>query len=224
MTAVDDRPKTEIGSRAQAQGGPAPHHRSDQVDRQHPAPGDAAPGHGAQPVRPCHHHRHRHLGGARKSPGVLAVLTGEDVKDIQGGMANAWPITEDQKAPVAPGDRGGPRRLRRRDRRRRGRPDGGGSPRRRRAGRRGLRRAAPGARPQGGRDRRGAGPPQPGHEQERVLAVRLPGCGDGWLHRRGHRARPAPTASSSSASTASSGSSPRSWSPARSSATRRASS
>ena len=37
---------------------------------------------------------------ARSAPGVLAVLTGQDVKDIQGGMANAWPITEDQKAPV----------------------------------------------------------------------------------------------------------------------------
>ena len=37
---------------------------------------------------------------AKAAPGVLAVLTGADVKDIQGGMANAWPITEDQVAPV----------------------------------------------------------------------------------------------------------------------------
>jgi aerobic carbon-monoxide dehydrogenase large subunit len=39
---------------------------------------------------------------ARAATGVLAVLTGEDVKDSQGAMANAWPITEDQKAPVHP--------------------------------------------------------------------------------------------------------------------------
>jgi carbon-monoxide dehydrogenase large subunit len=39
---------------------------------------------------------------AKAAPGVMAVLTGADVKDIQGGMANAWPITEDQVAPVHP--------------------------------------------------------------------------------------------------------------------------
>jgi aerobic carbon-monoxide dehydrogenase large subunit len=39
---------------------------------------------------------------AKTAPGVVAVLTGQDVKDIQGGMANAWPITEDQLAPVHP--------------------------------------------------------------------------------------------------------------------------
>ncbi|MDF2093226.1 xanthine dehydrogenase family protein molybdopterin-binding subunit [Knoellia sp. 3-2P3] len=39
---------------------------------------------------------------ARSAPGVLAVLTGEDVKDLQGSMACAWPITEDQKAPAHP--------------------------------------------------------------------------------------------------------------------------
>ena len=39
---------------------------------------------------------------AKTAPGVMAVLTGADVKDIQGGMANAWPITEDQVAPVHP--------------------------------------------------------------------------------------------------------------------------
>ncbi len=39
---------------------------------------------------------------ARSAPGVVAVITGEDVKDIQGSMACAWPITEDQVAPPHP--------------------------------------------------------------------------------------------------------------------------
>jgi carbon-monoxide dehydrogenase large subunit len=39
---------------------------------------------------------------AKAAPGVVAVLTGEDVKDLQGSMACAWPITEDQKAPPHP--------------------------------------------------------------------------------------------------------------------------
>lgn len=39
---------------------------------------------------------------AKSAPGVVAVLTGQDVKDIQGSLPNAWPITEDQKAPPHP--------------------------------------------------------------------------------------------------------------------------
>jgi aerobic carbon-monoxide dehydrogenase large subunit len=39
---------------------------------------------------------------AKAAPGVVAVLTGADVKDIQGSMACAWPITEDQVAPPHP--------------------------------------------------------------------------------------------------------------------------
>ena len=39
---------------------------------------------------------------ARASSGVVAVLTGADVKDIQGSLPNAWPITPDQKAPPHP--------------------------------------------------------------------------------------------------------------------------
>ncbi len=39
---------------------------------------------------------------AKASPGVVAVLTGEDLKDIQGSLPNAWPITPDQKAPPHP--------------------------------------------------------------------------------------------------------------------------
>src|SRR4029453_18137516 len=37
---------------------------------------------------------------AKASEGVVLVVTGEDVKDIQGTLANAWPITADQKAPT----------------------------------------------------------------------------------------------------------------------------
>ena len=40
--------------------------------------------------------------GARSAPGVLAVLTGADVKDQQGSLPCAWPITADQKAPAHP--------------------------------------------------------------------------------------------------------------------------
>ena len=39
---------------------------------------------------------------ARESEGVVTVLTGEDVKDLQGSLPTAWPITEDQKAPPHP--------------------------------------------------------------------------------------------------------------------------
>ena len=39
---------------------------------------------------------------ASESPGVIAVLTGNDVKDIQGSLPNAWPITPDQKAAPHP--------------------------------------------------------------------------------------------------------------------------
>ncbi len=39
---------------------------------------------------------------AKAASGVVAVLTGEDVKDIQGSLPNAWPIAPDQKAPPHP--------------------------------------------------------------------------------------------------------------------------
>ncbi|SFS56581.1 xanthine dehydrogenase family protein molybdopterin-binding subunit [Saccharopolyspora flava] len=39
---------------------------------------------------------------ARKSPGVVAVVTGRDIADVQGSLPCAWPITEDMKAPAAP--------------------------------------------------------------------------------------------------------------------------
>ncbi|MGH3501847.1 MAG: xanthine dehydrogenase family protein molybdopterin-binding subunit, partial [Nocardioidaceae bacterium] len=40
---------------------------------------------------------------AKDSPGVIAVLTGQDIKDEQGpGLPNAWPVKPDQKAPPHP--------------------------------------------------------------------------------------------------------------------------
>ncbi len=39
---------------------------------------------------------------AKSSSGVVAVITGADVADIQGSLPNVWPITEDQKAPPHP--------------------------------------------------------------------------------------------------------------------------
>ncbi|MEO8828301.1 xanthine dehydrogenase family protein molybdopterin-binding subunit [Lapillicoccus sp.] len=37
---------------------------------------------------------------AKEATGVITVVTGEDVKDVQGVIANAWPITPDQKTPT----------------------------------------------------------------------------------------------------------------------------
>ncbi|MGN6751715.1 MAG: xanthine dehydrogenase family protein molybdopterin-binding subunit, partial [Intrasporangium sp.] len=39
---------------------------------------------------------------ARKARNVVAVITGQDIKDEQGGLPNAWPITPDQVAPAHP--------------------------------------------------------------------------------------------------------------------------
>ena len=36
---------------------------------------------------------------AKAATGVITVVTGADIKDVQGVVANAWPITGDQKAP-----------------------------------------------------------------------------------------------------------------------------
>ncbi len=39
---------------------------------------------------------------AQAAPNVVAVLTGQDVKDEQGGLPNAWPITPEQVTPDHP--------------------------------------------------------------------------------------------------------------------------
>lgn len=101
MTAVEDRPKTEIGA--------ARKRKEDQrliTGRTKWTDNIQLQGmqHLAMVRSPFAHATITGIetSAAKSAPGVLAVLTGEDVKDIQGGMANAWPITEDQKAPVHP--------------------------------------------------------------------------------------------------------------------------
>ena len=42
------------------------------------------------------------VSAAKSAPGVIAVLTGADVKDIQGALPCAWPITADQKSQPHP--------------------------------------------------------------------------------------------------------------------------
>ena len=101
MTAVEDRPKSEIGA--------ARKRKEDQrliTGRTKWTDNIQLQGmqHLAMVRSPFAHATITGIdtSAAKASPGVLAVLTGQDVKDIQGGMANAWPITEDQKAPVHP--------------------------------------------------------------------------------------------------------------------------
>jgi carbon-monoxide dehydrogenase large subunit len=101
MTAVEDRPKTEIGS-------PRKRKEDQRLITGRTKWTDNIQLQGMQHLAMVRSpFAHATITGidtaeAKRSPGVLAVLTGEDVKDIQGGMANAWPITEDQKAPVHP--------------------------------------------------------------------------------------------------------------------------
>lgn len=45
---------------------------------------------------------HIDTSAARSMPGVAAVYTGADFAEEQGSLPNAWPITEDMKAPQAP--------------------------------------------------------------------------------------------------------------------------
>ncbi|GFG52707.1 carbon monoxide dehydrogenase [Mycolicibacterium agri] len=45
---------------------------------------------------------HIDTSAARSMPGVVAVYTGADFAEEQGSLPNAWPITEDMKAPQAP--------------------------------------------------------------------------------------------------------------------------
>ena len=88
-------------ARPPPQGGPAADHRAHPLDRQHPAAGDAARRHGAQPVRARHDHQHRRRG----RQGVAQRRHGDhrrDVADEQGALPNAWPITPEQVTPNHP--------------------------------------------------------------------------------------------------------------------------
>ncbi|WP_406829655.1 xanthine dehydrogenase family protein molybdopterin-binding subunit [Pedococcus sp. KACC 23699] len=101
MTAVDDRPTTEIGS--------ARRRKEDQrliTGRTKWTDNIQLQGmqHLAMVRSPFAHAMITAIdtSAAKASPGVVAVLTGDDVKDIQGSLPNAWPITPDQKAPPHP--------------------------------------------------------------------------------------------------------------------------
>jgi carbon-monoxide dehydrogenase large subunit len=101
MTTVEDRPKTEIGS--------ARKRKEDQrliTGRTKWTDNIQLTGmqHLAMVRSPFAHATITGIdaSAAKQAPGVLAVLTGEDVKDIQGSLPNAWPITADQKAAPHP--------------------------------------------------------------------------------------------------------------------------
>ena len=68
MTATQERQRGRDRPRPAPQGGPAADHRPHPVDRQHHPARDAAPGHGAQPVRPREDHQHRHQRGQGRRP------------------------------------------------------------------------------------------------------------------------------------------------------------
>jgi carbon-monoxide dehydrogenase large subunit len=104
VTAVDDRPQTASGEVGRAR-----LRKEDQrliTGRTRWTDNMVLPGmqHLAMVRSPFAHARITGIDteAAKKSPGVLAVLTGADVKDIQGSLPNAWPIVADQKAPPHP--------------------------------------------------------------------------------------------------------------------------
>ena len=143
----DAEPADRDRPRPPPQGGPAADHRPDPLDRQHHAARHAAL---AMVRSPFAHATITSIdtAAAEAAPNVVAVLTGRDLADEQGGLPNAWPITPDQVTPVHPPMAVDRVDLRRRDRRRRRGAHRCRGPRRRRAGRRRLRGAARGARPQ----------------------------------------------------------------------------
>ncbi|WP_457253893.1 xanthine dehydrogenase family protein molybdopterin-binding subunit [Pedococcus sp. P5_B7] len=99
MTAVEDRPRTEVG---------APRKRKEDqrliTGRTKWTDNLQLTGmqHLAMVRSPFAHARITGIdtAAAKQAPGVVAVLTGADIKDTQGAVANAWPITTDQKAPA----------------------------------------------------------------------------------------------------------------------------
>ena len=190
MTATQERPRRRDRPRPAAQGGPAADHRPHPLDRQHHPARDAAPGHGAQPVRARDDHQHRHQSAAKAAPNVVDVLTGADLGDEQGVM-----------------------HQRLADHPRPGRPDAPPMPA---TGSRSPARSSPSswparaaeardaaelvdveyeelpgrARPQGGGRRRGARASRPRHQQVGVLGVRLRRGRHRRQRRRGHREGP----------------------------------
>ena len=101
MTAVEDRPKAEIG-RARLR----KEDRRLLTGRTRWTDNLVLPGmlHLAMVRSPLAHATITSIdtSAAKDAPGVVAVITGADIKDTQGTIANAWPITTDQKTPAHP--------------------------------------------------------------------------------------------------------------------------
>jgi carbon-monoxide dehydrogenase large subunit len=98
MTAVDDRPTTEVGTaRLRKEDHRLVTGRTRWTDN------IQLPGmlHLAMVRCPLAHARIVSIdtSAAKAADEVVAVMTGEDIKDIQGVNITAWPITEDQKSP-----------------------------------------------------------------------------------------------------------------------------
>jgi len=101
MTAVEERPAAEVGS---------PRRRKEDqrliTGRSRWTDNLKLPGmhHLAMVRSPLAHARITSVDttAAKAASGVVAVLTGADVAEQQGSLPNAWPVTEDQKAPPHP--------------------------------------------------------------------------------------------------------------------------
>ena len=101
MTAVEERPAAEIGH---------PRRRKEDkrliTGRTRWTDNLTLPGllHLAMVRSPIAHARVTsvNVDDAKQAPGVMAVLTGSDLGEEQGSLPNAWPISDDQKAPPHP--------------------------------------------------------------------------------------------------------------------------
>jgi aerobic carbon-monoxide dehydrogenase large subunit len=101
MTAVEERPAVEVGK--------ARKRKEDRrliTGRTRWTDNLAVPGmqHIAMVRSPVAHARITSIDveEASRATGVVLVLTGQDLADEQGSLPNAWPITDDQKAPPHP--------------------------------------------------------------------------------------------------------------------------
>jgi aerobic carbon-monoxide dehydrogenase large subunit len=101
MTAVEERPAVEVGK--------ARKRKEDRrliTGRTRWTDNLAVPGmqHIAMVRSPVAHARITSIDveEASRATGVVLVLTGQDLADEQGSLPNAWPITDDQKAPSHP--------------------------------------------------------------------------------------------------------------------------
>jgi aerobic carbon-monoxide dehydrogenase large subunit len=101
MTAVEDRPTTEVGQ-------PRPRKEDQRLitGRTRWTDNLAPPGtlHLAMVRSPMAHARVTSVDAdaAREAPEVVAVLTGADLAEVQGELPNAWMLTPEQKAPSHP--------------------------------------------------------------------------------------------------------------------------